>query len=386
MQLRKRAVTALAGAWVVVAQAVCNDPANWLESPKDGVKVLVGYEQDLGGRFASQPANGLDTPAFPQSLPQDTQGKGGQGALPKDEDKGVVSYYEPDGKDGWRVCRKEDWFQRSEGTRPASIARSEKNQSRNASLAPLLRSHVMGVARVYLYDPNGRIQETFLAAVYEPEKSERVTMHERQCFRFNDQNLLQLYVSTTATNACPSGDPDPRDMRRRFRYGAFKNDRGQSENGSLWIQWHSGKEDGRWSESIVFRDSPKPGPERHGGNASVDSGKGVSQILGGFNVGLRDRSDGPALKYTDGSSQPIEYYFTKPPVPASILDVIEQMYRHDRRRETQALSGIKLIEFYPQARTSHAAASTWRPAEPSARNSTTTRASSSAPTTWVSPG
>lgn len=345
--LRKPALLALGWICLGVAQAACNNPTNWLESPKDGVKVLIGYEQDLGGHFASQPANGLDTPAFAPPLPQDIQANDAQGTLPKDEDKGVVSYYEPDGKDGWRICRKEDWFRRSESTRPASIARTEKNQSRNVSLAPVLRSHVMGAARVYLYDSKGRIQETFAAAVYEPEKSERVTTDERQCFRFNDQNLLQLYVSATATNACPSGDPDSRDTWRRFRYGAFKNDRGQTENGSLWIQWHQGNGDGRWSESIVFRNSPKPGPERHGGNASVDSSKGVTQILGGFNIGLRDRSDGPALKYTDGSSKPIEYYFTKPPVPVSMLDDIEQLYRHDRRRETQVLSGIKLIEFYP---------------------------------------
>ncbi|WP_213954469.1 MULTISPECIES: hypothetical protein [unclassified Variovorax] len=314
--------------------AACNNPANWLESPKVGVKMLIGYQQSLSGtQFAGDPSSGQNFQPFAPPPPPEMLERS-DGTLPANTE-GWISYYELDSKGNWRICRQEKWRARDESTDPLKIAQTAKYQSGNASLRPLMQSHYFGSATVFLYDKVGRIQETFKVLPLPTET------FDRQCFRYNVKNQLLLYVAANTRDVCPTGDPDLKDYWRAFRYADYK-----GEPVTVWAQQHYASKDGTWEDRIDFV-GPLDDAQPYTGYAKVESGKGLVEILGGVRVGPKDQSDNTKYPYDSGKLPPIEYYFTKQPVPASVLTDMEQLYRHDRRRETDVLSGVKLVEFYP---------------------------------------
>ena len=67
-------VGAAVASWGLVgaAMAGCNNPSNWLESPSDGVKLLIGEQQTFASTgFALEPTNGLDYPPFSPAPPEE---------------------------------------------------------------------------------------------------------------------------------------------------------------------------------------------------------------------------------------------------------------------------------------------------------------------------
>jgi hypothetical protein len=342
----------LALLWAGSASAACNNPKNWLESPAQGVKTFVGYKQELEYGFATQMTGDLPGQAvhpdlpYPPPLPAEMLEKAWQGKL-SEKGESFISYYEPDGKGNWRVCRVDKWAPKNEDFSTTWLATSnQENQRNNPIVRPWLKSHFTWSGRAYLYDSKGRLSEVFL--IQPPEKKDEDITGDRECFRFDAKDRPEMYVRTTSSNACPKGDkPDPHDFSERFRYLELK-------DGWVTFRWgeqHFGKPDGSWVKEISFRSMYDPNNKDEnrrfqGGNARADSTKGVTQILGGYRLGEKDESLGPSYKVND-HVQPSEYYFTKPPVPISMLDTPEEIYNYDRRRETSVTKVTKLLEFFP---------------------------------------
>jgi hypothetical protein len=337
----------IALSWASTVSAACNNPKNWLESPNEGVKTFVGYKQELPYGFTSQMTGDLpgynpqpDLP-YPPPLPAEMLNKSSQGKLSKETN--FISYYEPDGKGNWRVCRMEIWVPR--GSDPVEKTEPE-NQGKNPLVRQWLKTDAMGYAAVYLYDAKGRIAETFHVSSDRPKESGH--SGERECFHFDAKDRPALYVRATSSNACPKGDkPDPRDFSERFRYMELKDGRVTD----TWGEQHFGEPDGSWEKRISFHipfdlNNKDENLWFQGGNARADPVKGVTQILGGYRLGEKDESMGPTYK-VDGNEQPSEYYFTKPPVPISMLETPEKIYDYDRRREADVTSIVKLVEFFP---------------------------------------
>ncbi|PLK46937.1 hypothetical protein C0V76_19355 [Uliginosibacterium sp. TH139] len=83
------------------------------------------------------------------------------------------------------------------------------------------------------------------------------------------------------------------------------------------------------------------------GGGHVTSAAGVTKILGGSDLlGSKDKSHNYKWPYASGSLPPVEYFFTKPPVPISLLRNPEEIYQYDRRRETSVSRVIKLVEHF----------------------------------------
>ncbi len=331
------------------AQANCNNSSNWWESPSAGVKTFVGYKQNLPYGFATEFNGGLpgyggehDEP-YPPELPKELLNKDWDGALAKDGASNV-SYYEPNGRGGWRVCRVETWGPREIGQSP-----SEKEVSadgRNALLRPLLGRFKKWHSEIYLYDSKGRIREKFSA--YSKKMEWGDDTGSRECFRFNEMDRPELYVNAAFSNECPTGEPDVRDSFRRIKYIDLKDGR----TNFIWHENHIASPDGQWTKRITFKTFFKPGDGNEelwfqGGNARVDPSKGVTQIIGGYNIGSLDQSESDKFPYSGGGLPPVEYYFTKPPVPMSVLENPNTIYQYDRRRETEVTDGVKLIEYHP---------------------------------------
>jgi hypothetical protein len=338
---------ALTFLWATTAGAACNNPKNLLESPNEGVKVFVGYQQELS-TFAStlngrQEGQFEDKP-YPPPLPAEMIDKPWQGKLSKETN--FISYYEPDGKGNWRMCRQEKWGPRDSDP----VEESEtQNQGKNPAVRPWLKTHFMGVATVYLYDAKGRISETFVALSQEKKGTDPTG--ERQCFRFDAKDRAELYVRATTSNACPKGEPDLRDNWVRYRYIELKDGRVTDR----WVESHSGQPDKTWKKRITFHILIDPNNKDEdkrfqGGSAEADSDNGVTQILAAYHIGEKDESDSYRYKLSDGSEGGSSYYFTRPPVPMAILDNPDKIYDYDRRRETAVTNVIYLLEFFQAGR------------------------------------
>ena len=338
----------LAGSVSLSAKAACNDPSNWWASPGNGVRTFVGYKQDLQYGFATEFNGGLpghggeyDEP-YPPELPKVMLNGNWNGALAKDG-VSVISYYEPNDRGGWRVCRVETWVPRESGQSPSEkdVAADGKNILIKALLGSFKKLH----SEIYLYDGKGRIQEKFSA--YSEKMTWGSDTGSRECFRFNDMDRPELYVNAKVTNKCPIGEPDIRDNFRRIKYVDLKDGRANI----VWYENHMAFPDNQWTKRITFKTFFKPTDENEGlwfqgGNARVYPLTGVTQIIGGYNIGSLDQSDSNKYPYASGVLPPVEYYFTNPPVPMSVLENPDAIYQYDRRRETEVTDGVKLVEYY----------------------------------------
>ncbi|MDB5800701.1 MAG: hypothetical protein JWL63_1640 [Rhodocyclales bacterium] len=347
MTIRSKLIFATLVQWAFIGSvsAACNNPANWMESSSEGVKIIIGYEQDTLS-VASQTMNGVDAKPYPATPLIDVVAKNGQGTLPKDEE-GYVSYYEPNGQGGWRICRIEKWWPRKSGTSAAEIAFSHAMVSQNKFGEALTTKDTLGSVDIFLYDKKGRIVERFF--VLRPDKKGIIEIGDRRCVRYDDKDRVVLWVSAKESNICPTGEPDLRDFWHRFKFGEIEN--------TVWWKWgeyHSGHKDGSWQKDITFKNIPAEATVTlkaaeanvSTGNATVLSDKGLTEIQGGYRIGMLDKSLGPTFVYESGNPPAVEYYFTKPPVPISVLTDLDQLYNYDRRRETGIGSSFKLVEFF----------------------------------------
>lgn len=314
------------------AEAVCNNPKDWTESPANQVKVYFGYEEVWSHHaFATQTMTGLDVSPYPPPLPDNAR------PLPIAPDGDTpVSYYEPNPRGGWRICRIEYW--NPYVLRNMAPNAWQENVRRQPALTPIAKTHGLGEVIVFLYDARGRIEQKIPVMIdgdLPPRES------DPDCFRYDDKDRIVLWVSASITNKCPAGEPDIRDFWHRFRFAELN-----GETWSLWAENHYGKDNGSWSKTIFFiegTDFNLPS-----GNAQADSERGVFRILGGQHFGLRDQSHGTRFKNSNGREKAVQYYFPIPPVPISMLEHVEKhLYDYPRRRVTAVTAGIELLEYFP---------------------------------------
>ncbi|GAA5162783.1 hypothetical protein [Viridibacterium curvum] len=331
-----------------ITTAACNNPANWYESPSEGVKFVIGYEADTSS-LGSQTMNGLTMQAYPDKVSDEVLARHGSGSL-KAREADYVSYFEPNPAGGWRLCRKELWvaYTQNSPARPAEIAFSKKAIQRNKRLDQLPATHILRGAIVYLFDAKGRIDQKFFATTNDELKP---TLGEFHCYRYDDKDRVLLWVKANVTERCPSGEPDVRDNFHRFEFAEIE--------GKVWHKWieqHFGNKDGDWAKDIDFSIVPAEyttstiavaGAHEIAGGARVTPTQGVTKIQGGTQLlGAKDKSHNYKWPYASGGLPPVEYFFTKPPVPISLLRNPEDIYQYDRRRETDVSRVIKLVEHF----------------------------------------
>lgn len=312
-------------------RAACNNSKNWTESPESQVKVFVGYEEKfLSSQFAVQTMTGVDHKPYPPPLPPDAK----EGQINTD---GVtpVSYYEPNPRGGWRICRIEHWV--VVDAEKVTSSPSQNTPRRPPALLHLAEGRRLSSMTVYLYDEKGRVEQKIPMIV---DIHEKVNQYSPDCFRYDDQDRVVLWVLALRTNVCPLGEPDQRDSWNRFRFAER-----DGETWSLWAENHLGGKGDDWSKTIFFLDGTDFSLPN--GTAQADSERGLYHILAGQNIGVLDKSDGPRFKYTNGRVKGSKYEFPFPPVPVSIVQNIEKhLYDYPRRRITMVTSGIDLIEYF----------------------------------------
>lgn len=362
------------------ALALCNNPKNWLESPSEGVKTFIGYRHDRPNDSTSYSSDKRQEKlyiGFPPPLPQAMLEKPWPGRLTKKEETGgeteeekrgrSVSFFEPDGKGQWRLCREELWQpKRTKGWwgRPLELepneieayALSEAAHKKNPLLVPWLKTQFSVVADIFVYDKVGRLVETFSAFKPERESVNRTGLHK--CWRYDDKNRIILQVDAKHTEVCPKGDPDPRDSFYRRTFYDFNEPDGSPTYMAPWEEQNFGDKNGDWAKRIKFSkliepDNPVPELRYQGGNARADAKRGVTEILGGYRLGERENSIGPSFKYASGGEPPIEYLFVNndPPVPYEMLKDPDNIYKYNRRRDTDVTKVIKLHEYFPANQT-----------------------------------
>lgn len=356
----------------VTMQAVarCNNPENWLESPNEGVKVFVGYRHDRPNELLSRITG--DRPeklyfGFPPPLPQSMLDKPWEGKLIETETTGrdakerYVSFFEPDGKGQWRLCREEVWsLKRTKGWwgkplefSPKEISDytvSEDVHKSNPALVPWLTTHYSNLAEIFLYDSKGRLVENFIAAKTESKSVERFPP---ECWRYDDKNRITLQLKANGTKVCPSGEPDPRDDYYYRVFYSFDEPDGTPTYIASWVEQNYGNQSGSWTKDISFSklidpQNPNPKQRYQGGNARADAKRGLVRILGGYRLGERENSIGPSFKYASGGIPPIEYLFVNNNAPVSyeMLKDPENIYKYNRRRDTDITKVTRLHEYF----------------------------------------
>jgi hypothetical protein len=330
------AVAAFMLACTGTVRAACNNSKNWFELPGAETKVIVGFEQEIQIDLEGE-TDGSSDKAYPTPLPREMISKFGTGEL-SSEKTSNISFYESDGKGGWRVCRIERWWPgdagRDEADRIARRQVTRRYVRRHPVLSRLSSSYMALFATLYFYDEKGRLARVSKGRFEDPDRPAVDTM----CRRYDDKDRVTLAVVPRISKVCPKGEPDVRDGWRRYKYGEYN-----GETVPLIRQGHLGAADGSWSEKTSpFRLGPSP--QAIWGNAEADSKNGVTLILGS-NLGKLDDNAANTVVNSYGKWTGSSYTFTKPPVPLSVLENPDQIYQYDRRRQTY-VDGVKLYEFF----------------------------------------
>lgn len=360
------------------AEALCNNPKNWLESPSEGVKIFVGYRHPRPNDeyFDAASQSKKLYIGYPPPLPQAMLEKPWPGKLTEKENpetdaekqQQYVSFFEPDGKGQWRLCREEQWLpKRTKGWwgKPLELEDGEIDQysisdagHKNVPvLGPWLKTHFSNMVEIFQYDNDGRLIKNFSVyrSVY-PTKSTKIS--PPHCWRYDDKNRITLQLDARVSNACPKGEPDLRDFFYRRAYFNFNEDDGTPTYRTTWDEINYGDEKGDWAKRIAFTklidpNNPNPNDRVQGGNARADAKRGVTEILGGYRLGERENSIGPTFKYASGGEPPIEYLFVNndPPVPYEMLKDPDNIYKYNRRRDTEITRTFRLHEYFPANQT-----------------------------------
>ncbi|GJI95433.1 hypothetical protein RugamoR57_21510 [Duganella caerulea] len=297
---------------------------------------MIGYEPPdqyvLDGL-----SDGSERKARLAPLPRDMIEQSGKGTMSPARNT-VISYYEADGLGEWRLCRLEHWWP-ADSDDDATRQRLRKVTPRYVAKNPILAKLPPGVmaydATLVFYDKKGRIQQTAIGNFAEPERPLII----KTCYVYDDKDRVLLGVWPTTTKKCPSGEPDPRDAWKRYRYADY-----QGKSVVLLDQSHGVGQNGSWSEKIRFQSSA--GPDGLSGVAEVDSVNGLTLIYGS-DVGAKDNNSANMVVNELGHWNGSTYTFTKPPVPAAVLDNLDLLYKYERRRQTMVNGAVKMYELFP---------------------------------------
>jgi hypothetical protein len=328
----------------IFANAACNDANNWFVPPGPDIEVILGYEQEDRSNFDEM--NVVQSSkyyAYPPPLPSDIASPG---ALSGTETS-TISYYEPNGKGSWRVCRRETWWpprDRTDEGRKELRRTTIKYASGNRTLASIPTEHIARHATLYFYDKKGRISRIEEGDFEYPERRPVI----RICKKYDEKDRLVLLLNPQTSQSCSANPPDTRDAWGRLQDGEDK-----GEGVEIFDEWHHGDAEGNWSKSFG-RFTSGLTPDAVSGAAKAKSSKGVT-IIYGSNAGKLDDNSGNTVVDSFGSWNGSTYYFTKPPVPLDVLEHPELIYKYERRRQT-LIDGIhfRLYElFKPNEHISH---------------------------------
>ena len=320
------------------AHAACNDANNWFKAPGPEIKVFVGYGQEQKPGFASFGVSQSATyNPYPAPLPKEMLGKEGSGTLLKDETSDV-SYYEPDGKGAWRVCRVERWWPAGFGDEEvrAVLKPITERYVSIPVLKKLAQQNVALFAKLYFYDNKGRLTRLEEGEFEKPGQKATIKI----CRKYDDDDNLTLLLDPRTSQSCQASPPDVRDEWIRYRYGKYK-----GEQVELLNEWHSGSAAGKWSKHFYnFRTGAEP--DAVFGFAKAKVNRGVTLIYGS-NVGKLDNNAANTVLNSFGKMNVAAYFFTSPPTPLEVLEKPDLIYKYERRRQTFVDGpGLKLYELF----------------------------------------
>jgi hypothetical protein len=273
---------------------------------------------------------------------------------------GYIYYYEPDGKGGRRLCRREEWANRTVmAFKPYTAKRGEyqtiprekhygysgqpldrapqPDQVHNPALAEIAKTYVPVSAIRYLYDAAGRLVEsmTFDELNWEegsakPTNWQFEANHGLQCRLYRPDGKLWRYIHGQIDGAdCSHARPNNSNYFE-YRYdtngqylGSIQNSRTKSENGG-GEGWHQ-----TWELSIAG----------HRVQAEANSEIGVLFVTGAVNR-IAPKDNNPLN--TNGGV----YFFPNHDAPVSLLDDFPKIYNYRRIRERG--TGIaRMVEAFP---------------------------------------
>jgi hypothetical protein len=320
------------------ANASCNNERDWLDVPTKGVKTFIGYKQDQPGNFDTEDI--VQSPSyqnFPAPLPLEMFGKEGSGSLSA-VGASSISFYEPDGKGNWRICRRDDfWPQRTGGDGGDSWKKIiKKYAAGSALLSQVVATQRPLFATMFFYDARGRIARIETGDYETPERPVVVEI----CRRYDERDRLTLLLKPISTQSCANDPPDVRDKWLHFRFGEY-----EGEEVVLRKEMHYGSKTGEWFKDFHnFRVGSAPNSPH--GVANAKSEKGLT-IIYGFNIGKLDDNAANTVVNEFGQVSVAGYFFTQPPVPLDVLEHPELIYKYERRRQTYIEGQLgKLFELF----------------------------------------
>lgn len=249
-----------------------------------------------------------------------------------------VWFYEPDTKAKFRVCRVDSWVTVNSFDHSVELARKCGSKAPSSPLQESLerKNHIKAFSTIYRYDAQGRIASIEQADLRTATPPKFKPVH---CRRYDNADQVTLWVNPKHTEQCPTAEPSNQDEWRQYKYGSNK-----GEEVTLLSRWHIPGSNGSWEERWEpFRTGSEP--DAPWGSAKVDSQRGVHEIFGS-NYGKLDDNAANTVVNEFGRWNGSNYYFTKPPVPISVLANPEEIYKYDRRRVTHVDEMTKLIEFF----------------------------------------
>lgn len=314
--------------------AVCfqNNP---LAPAAGSLKVHVGESPESLWAFGKSPHGSTQSPypADPPPLLDQSDFVLRQGSSPVQ-----VWFYEPDTKARFRVCRVDSWVTADTFDHSGELARKPSSKVSSSPLQESLerKNQIKAFSTIYRYDAKGRIEAIEQANLRAATTPKFKALH---CRRYDNADRVILWVNPKHTERCPTAEPSDQDEWRQYKYGV-----NNGEEVTLLSRWHIPGSNGSWEERWEpFRTGSAP--DAPWGSAKVDSQRGVLEIFGS-SYGKLDDNAANAVVNEFGHWNGSNYYFTKPPIPVSVLANPEEIYKYDRRRITNVDGMTRLIEFF----------------------------------------
>jgi hypothetical protein len=304
--------------------------------PSRQLKTVIDYEPDGMMNLGESPV-GTSNSTYPPTLTDD-QVRQLENRAMRHGESGKVLYFEPALNGGWRVCRIDLWLPTLDfAPNQAMLERTKQYASENELLWKLVKQdRYLAYSTIYAFDTKGRIERIEQADFSERPKT---TFKAQHCRRYDQNDNVVSWVRPKNTHECPATEPSLRDEWRQFKYAMYKGKQIQ-----LLSRWHIPKGESEWKEEW----SPillAPTPDAVGGNANVDSRKGVWEIFGST-YGKLDNNAANLVVDDSGHWRGSNYYFPKQAVPMSVLENPEELYKYERRRVTNLGSRTRMVELF----------------------------------------
>ncbi|WP_374582019.1 hypothetical protein [Pseudoduganella sp.] len=305
--------------------------------PSKEVKAYVGDTPEGLDVFGESPYGRAHAP-YPPAPPR---GLASPESIRVVADRAAIKvwYFEPKGKmQASRICRVDSWVSKGATEQPQSFFDEMARNARGDVLTEnlLKRGLTKLYTNTYVYDEKGRIVRIEQSDFTKGTPSASKALH---CRRYDERDRVILWVKPEHTMKCPSGEPSLKDQWREYRFATV-----DGKDVQLRHRWHFPDEKDQWREEWApFQIDSTPESVR--GHAYVDAPRGVKEIFGS-NYGKRDNNAANMVLDVFGRWQGSTYYFTKPPVPLSVLENPDEIYKYERRRMTRLDNQYRMYELF----------------------------------------